>query len=129
MMERGDVSRNIFALVIVGDQTFVARAGKMDDLKRQFLERGHRLDHGLVDSGRALASAHHQQRRQIVAQPELLQRDFAIDALELSANRRAGKFRFYFREKLRAFLESEQTPRAPSARSCDSRFPGMAFDS
>ena len=77
MMERSDVSRNIFALVIVGDQTFVARAGKMNDLQRQFPERGHRFDDGLVYPSRALASTHHQQRRQIVAQPELLQRGLA----------------------------------------------------
>ena len=38
-------------------------------------------------------------RLQIFAQPELLPRDLAIDALEFRANRRAGNFRAHFWEK------------------------------
>ena len=34
MMKRRDIGGNIFALIIVGHEPFVARAGKMDHLQR-----------------------------------------------------------------------------------------------
>jgi hypothetical protein len=34
MMKGGDVNRHIFAAIIICDQTFIPRAGKVDDLQR-----------------------------------------------------------------------------------------------
>src|SRR5437588_11549337 len=91
-MKRRDVRWYFFPLIIVGHETFVARARKMDHLDSKVVEERQRLDHGLVDSTRALASPHHQQRRQVFTPAEFLPRNAAVHRLQFLANQRAGYF-------------------------------------
>ena len=99
-MKRRDVGGNIFALIIIRREAFIARAGKMNDLERLALQRGQRFDDGLIDSGGALAAAHHQHRAQVFAQSEFSPRRPAIDPLQIGADRRAGDFRARPSEKI-----------------------------
>ena len=69
MMKGRDMRGNVFAPVIILQQTRIATAGKMNHLERDALQRGHRLDQRLVDAARALAAAHHEQGRDSRTQP------------------------------------------------------------
>jgi hypothetical protein len=108
VVKRRDVGRDFFAEIIVRDEPFVARPGKMNHLDRDVMQGRQRFDDGLIDSAGALASAHDQKREEILPQPEPLPREFLIDRLKLLADRRAGYFRPRFRKKRRAFLEAEE---------------------
>src|SRR5207237_9875467 len=83
MVESGDKSRNIFAAIIIRNQTPIAPTGEMDDLERDILQCGQRFDDGLVDPTRALASAHHAQRREVFAQAQSWTRNMSLQASEL----------------------------------------------
>jgi hypothetical protein len=87
-----------------------------------------RFDDRLVDSAGALASAHDQEREEILAQPEPLPREFLIDGLKLFADRRAGYFSPRFRKKRRAFLEAEQNgAHHPGGQSVGLPWNGVRF--
>ncbi len=62
----------------------------------------------MVDPARALTSAHHEQRGQIITQAEPLTRNTSIYPSEFVANRRAGDFGAHFRKERGAFLEAKQ---------------------
>src|SRR5262245_63037855 len=64
----------------------------MNHLNRRALECWQRLDHCLIDSGRALATTHHQNCAQLFMKTEPLTRHPLIDALKLFANWCAGYF-------------------------------------
>ena len=87
MMKRGDVGGDVFALIIVGRETFVARAGEVDDLEWLALQCRQRADDRLIDAGRALASAHDEERAQIFVQSEFPPGSRAIDLFEFGADR------------------------------------------
>src|SRR5438270_11659274 len=106
-MKRRDVRRYCFPLIIVGYETFVARARKMDHLDSKVVEERQRLDHGLVDSTRALASPHHQQCCQVFAQAEFLPRYAAVHRLQFLPDWRAGDYGAAAGKKRRAFFEPE----------------------
>ena len=121
MMKRGDVGRNFFALIIVGHQSFVARAGQMNDLQRQSpCSAGNDLIIAwLIPLAPWLPPMTSSVSRSSRS-PSFCRAGLAIDALKLCPNRRAGHFRSHFRKKWRAFLESEQNrPHHPRGQ-CDS---------
>src|SRR5207244_3937009 len=99
MMKRCDISRDSFALIVVGHELFLARSGKMDHLDRHSLQGRQRPYHRLIDPACSLASTHHEKRKQVFSQTELLPRDFSIEAPELLANWCPGHFRADFWEK------------------------------
>jgi hypothetical protein len=107
-MKRGHKSGHIRAAVILHHQFFFARAGEMNHLECSLLQRRQGFDYGVVNSSRALAAAHHQQRRGPVIKAELSARKSPFDPAQFGANGRAGHFRFHFRKKWRALFKSEQ---------------------
>src|ERR1700730_8913817 len=108
MMERRDVSRDTLATIIVGHETLVAHAGKMNRLKWNAVQTRQRFDDSLIDSAGALTSAHDKHSRQIVMQSKFCACNMSIHSLQLGANGRAGDFGARCWEKGRAFLEAEQ---------------------
>src|SRR5436309_1954283 len=63
MMKRRDVGGDSFPSIIFRYESFVARAGKMNNLKCRVAQEWQRFDDRLIDAARALTSAHHQHCR------------------------------------------------------------------
>ena len=108
MVKGRDVSRNLFTLIIVGNQALLPRAGEVNYLQRHVVQGGQRFDDCLIDPAGALTPAHDEQRRQIGAQSQFFACYLPINPAEFSSNRRPGDFSLNFRKKLGAFLKSEQ---------------------
>src|SRR5437588_4464960 len=108
MMKRSDESRDSFAAIIFQGETLIACAGKMNHLERRLAQQRQRFDDGLIDSARALASAHDQHCCDVRLQSELLPGRLSIQAFEFGADRRASDFGPHFWKKCRALFEAEQ---------------------
>src|ERR1700750_1291137 len=107
MMKGRDAGGQIFAAIVIRNQTFIANTGKVDYLQRSAAQKRQRLNHCLINSARTLAASHHEQRENVRAQSELFTRRHPIQTNELSPDWRPRNFCIGFWEKWRAFLKAE----------------------
>src|SRR5437667_1946780 len=107
MMESSYVSREIFSAIIICNQAFIARAGKMDHLQRRTLQERQRFDQRLINSARTLAASHHEQRGEILLQSKPSTRIASIQMHQFGPDWCAGDFCMRFWEKGCAFLKTK----------------------
>ena len=66
MVKSSDVSRDIFAAIVICNQAFIPRAGEVDHLERHTLQEWDGFDQRLINSARTLAASHNKQRGKIL---------------------------------------------------------------
>src|SRR6185312_9520472 len=102
VVKRRNAGRKIFASIVICNQTFIARAGKMNYLYRNAPQKRQRFNHRLINSTRALAASHHEDRHEILLESEFLTRLPSIQTHQFGPDWSPCNFCVVFWKKRRA---------------------------